>query len=132
MPADGCERSRFGERADAAHCLYALRTGWRFDTSELFCRNGLDGEAEVVRQRNQHRRISFVAGGCQSVEPASAAGRNQRFAQRIDVCFSSKAEAGDLHFTALHWMTGRTASQDLKPPSGAACAISTRISSPPC
>src|SRR5258705_7208468 len=107
MPADGCERSRFGERADAAHCLYALRTGWRFDTSELFCRNGLDGEAELVRQRNQHRRISLVAGGCQSVEPASAARPNPRLPQRIDVFFSSKAQAGDLPFTALPLMNRR-------------------------
>src|ERR1700687_1599265 len=131
MPPDGCERSRFGERADATHCLYAFRTGWRFDARELFRRNGLDGEAKFARKRDQNGCISLVAGGRQRVEPAGAAGRNQRFAQRIDVCFSSKAEAGDLHFTALHCTTGRTASQDLKSPSGAAWAISTRISSPP-
>src|SRR5258707_15550357 len=123
MPADGCERGRCGERADAAHCLYALRTGWRFDTSELFCRNGLDREAELVRQRNQHRRISLVAGGCQNVEPATAAGRNPRFAQRIDVWFSAKAEAADPRFTALHWMTGPTPSQAPKPPSRAPGAL---------
>jgi len=125
MPADGCECSRFGERADATHCLYALRTGWRFDACELFCRNGLDGQAEFARQRDQQPVHQPCRCGRQRVEPASAAGRNQRFAQRIDVCFSfeSRGRQPSFHRAPLH--AGRTASQDLKPPSGAACAIST-------
>jgi len=56
--------------------------------------------------------LAFAADGRQGIKAPRAARSDQRLAQRLDRRFLSKAQSCDLHFTALHCTTGRTACQE--------------------
>jgi len=64
---------------------------------------------------------------------ADRAGRDQVASAQGEEIGRARAGADEMHghFTTLHCTTGREASHDRMRPSGATCAISIRISSPP-